>query len=103
MPIAPAQRRTTFQSWQRMLEQELLLALDSIARREPTLLDGSLTLQLGQLLLLLTSELAGEQSLSQDEAFEILCCEPPHKIRSRLRAVLTDVEHAKAALQRTEQ
>ena len=43
-----------------MLEQELLLALDSVARREPALLKGSLTLQLGQLLLLLTSELASE-------------------------------------------
>ena len=97
------ERTSGIDARERMLEQELLLALDSIARREPTRLDGSLTLQLGQLLLLLTSELAGEQSLSQDEAFEILCCEPPHKIRSRLRAVLTDVEHAKAALQRTEQ
>jgi len=40
---------------ERMLEQELLLALDSVARREPALLKGSLTLQLGQLMLLLTS------------------------------------------------
>ena len=88
---------------ERMLEQELLLALDGVARREPSLLRGSLTLQLGQLLLLLTSELAAEQQLTQDEAFEALCCEPPSAIRSRLRAVLSDVEHARAALQRGEQ
>tara|TARA_B100002051_G_scaffold272102_1_gene308111 strand:- start:1378 stop:4578 length:3201 start_codon:yes stop_codon:yes gene_type:complete len=88
---------------ERMLEQELLLALDGVARREPTLLKGSLTLQLGQLLLLLTSELASEHELSQDEAFEAVCREAPHAIRTRLRAVLTDVERAKAALQRGEQ
>ena len=84
---------------ERMLEQELLLALDSVARREPDLLKGSLTLQLGQLMLLLTSELAVEKTLSQDEAFEALCSEAPHAIRRRLRAVLGDVDHARAALQ----
>ena len=86
-----------------MLEQELLLALDGVVRRELSLLRGSLTLQLGQLLLLLTSELAAERQLTQDEAFEALCCEPPSAIRSRLRPVLSDVEHARAALQRGEQ
>ena len=68
---------------ERMLEQELLLALDSVARREPALLKGSLTLQLGQLMLLLTSELAVEKTLTQDEAFEALCSEAPHAIRKR--------------------
>ena len=90
-------------SRERMLEQELLLALDSIARREPNLLKGSLTLQLSQLLLLLTSELASEQRLSQDEAFEALCGESPHLIRDRLRRLLSDVDHGRAALQRGEQ
>ena len=90
-------------SRERMLEQELLLALDSVARREPSLLKGSLTLQLGQLMLLLTSELAVDNDLSQDEAFEALCNEAPHAIRKRLRAVLGDVDHARAALQRGEQ
>jgi phosphorylase kinase alpha/beta subunit len=86
-----------------MLQQELLLALDGVARRKPALLSGSLTLQLGQLLLLLTSELAGERDLTPIEAFEALCDEPPHAIRRRLQQVLRDVEHAKAALQRKEQ
>ena len=88
---------------ERMLQQELLLALDSLARRDPTLLRGSLTLQLGQLLLLLTGELASEQDLSAIEAFETLCGLPPHAIRRRLMAVLADVDHARAALQRKEQ
>ena len=86
-----------------MLQQELLLALDGLARHEPNLLSGSLTLQLGQLLLLLTSELAAAADLSPSEAFETLCALPPHQIRRRLRAVLADVEHARAALQRKEQ
>ena len=85
------------------LQQELLLALDGVARRQPHLLKGTLTLQLGQLLLMLTSELAVERQCSQDEAFEVLCGEPPHAISLRLRAVLADLEHARASLQRTEQ
>ena len=86
-----------------MLEQEILLALDGISRRKPTLLKGSLTMQLGQLLLLLTSELASEQTLSQDEAFEKVCSLSPNALRQRLRLVLTDVGQARAALQRGEQ
>jgi phosphorylase kinase alpha/beta subunit len=86
-----------------MLQQELLLALDGLARLEPKLLQGSLTLQLGQLLLLLTGELAAEQDLTPDEAFETLCSLPPHAIRRRLRAVLADVDHAREALLAKEQ
>lgn len=85
-----------------MLQQELLLALDGIARREPDMIRGSLTFQLGQLMLLLTSELAAERQLSQDEAFEAVCDEPPHRLGQRLRTVLADVDHARDALQRRE-
>ena len=87
---------------ERMLQQELLVALDGLARREPEKLKGTLTLQLGQLLLLLTSELAAERQLSQDEAFEALCSEAPHGISLRLQALLNDVDHAREALQRRE-
>ncbi|MBM5798201.1 MAG: phosphorylase kinase, partial [Cyanobacteria bacterium K_Offshore_0m_m2_072] len=86
-----------------MLQQELLLALDSLARHEPGLLGGSLTLQLGQLLLLLTSELAATRESSHIDAFEALSNLPPHAIRRQLRAVLADLEHARDALQRMEQ
>ena len=86
-----------------MLQQELLLAVDGLVRLEPDLLSGTLTLQLGQLLLLLTGELAAERNLSPSDAFEALCGKPPHAIRRRLRAVLADVDHARAALQRKEQ
>ncbi|EDY39284.1 phosphorylase kinase alpha subunit [Cyanobium sp. PCC 7001] len=86
-----------------MLQQELLLALDGLARHEPRLLSGSLTLQVGQLLLLLTSELAAEADLTPSEAFEALCAQPPHAIRRRLQALMADVEHAKDSLKRKEQ
>jgi phosphorylase kinase alpha/beta subunit len=86
-----------------MLQQELLLAVDGLVRLEPDLLSGTLTLQLGQLLLLLTGELAAEENLSPSDAFEALCSQPPHGIRRRLRTVLADVDHARAALQRKEQ
>ena len=86
-----------------MLQQELLLGLDGLARHEPSLLSGSLTLQLGQLLLLLTGELALEADLDPIEAFEVLCSQPPHAVRRRLRAVLLDADHARTALQRKEQ
>lgn len=102
--IAARIRRTCgHDTREQALQQELLLALDGIARREPQRLSGTLTLQLGQLMLMLTSELAAETGRSQDEAFEALCSEPPHAIGSRLRAVLTDLEHARASLQRNEQ
>ena len=86
-----------------MLQQELLLALEGLARQRPALLDGTLTFQLGQLLLLLTSELASERRLSSAEAFEALCALPPHGIFRRLGVVLADLERARAALQRCEQ
>ena len=76
------QRTSGVDGRERMLEQELLLALDGVARRDPGLLKGILTLQLSQLLLLLTSELAAERQLSQDEAFEALCSTSPHLILS---------------------
>jgi phosphorylase kinase alpha/beta subunit len=86
-----------------MLQQELLLALDTLSRREPSLLTASYTLQLGQLLLLLTGELASEEDLSAIDAFESLCSLPPHAIYRRLRAVLADTSHAREALKRKEQ
>ncbi|MEB3261726.1 MAG: glycoside hydrolase family 15 protein [Cyanobacteriota bacterium] len=86
-----------------MLQQELLLALDGMARHEPAVLSGSLTLQLSQLLLLLTSELAAAANISPIDAYERLCALPPHAIRRRLREVLADVGHARASLQRKEQ
>jgi phosphorylase kinase alpha/beta subunit len=86
-----------------ILQQELLLALEVLARQRPALLQGTLTFQLGQLLLLLTSEMASERQLTPSEAFEALCALPPHGICRRLGVVLADLDRARAALDRCEQ
>lgn len=86
-----------------ILQQELLLALEGLARQRPALLHGTLTFQLGQLLLLLTSELATERQLTPSEAFEALCALPPHGISRRLGVVLADLDRARAALDSCEQ
>ena len=103
---AIAQRMRQFSgedSRETILQQELLLALEGLARQRPALLQGTLTFQLGQLLLLLTSELAAERKLGSAEAFEALCALPPHGIFRRLGVVLADLTRARAALQRCEQ
>ncbi len=103
---AIAQRMRQFSgedSRETILQQELLLALEGLARQRPALLQGTLTFQLGQLLLLLTSELASERKLGSAEAFEALCALPPHGIFRRLGVVLADLTRARAALQRCEQ
>jgi phosphorylase kinase alpha/beta subunit len=86
-----------------ILQQELLLALEGLALQRPELLQGTLTFQLGQLLLLLTSELAAERKLTPSEPFEALCALPPHGIFRRLGVVLADLDRARAALERSEQ
>jgi phosphorylase kinase alpha/beta subunit len=86
-----------------IIQQELLLALEGLARQRPKWLQGTLTFQLGQLLLLLTSELAAERHLNPSEAFEALCALPPHGISRRLGVVLDDLDHARATLDRFEQ
>ena len=103
---AIAQRMRQFSgedSRETILQQELLLALEGLARQRPALLQGTLTFQLGQLLLLLTSELATERKLGSAEAFEALCALPPHGIFRRVGVVLADLTRARAALQRCEQ
>ena len=68
----------------------------------PALLQGTLTFQLGQLLLLLTSELASERKLGSAKPLKP-CALCPHGIFRRLGVVLADLTRARAALQRCEQ
>jgi phosphorylase kinase alpha/beta subunit len=69
----------------RVLTQEILIYLSSIVKTEPTLFDGFLTLRIGYLILLLTGELALEQNLTQDEAYNQLMFLSPFEIKTRLR------------------
>jgi len=86
----------------RVLAQELLIYLATIARSEPALLDGFLTLRVGFLSLLLASELAQELGVTQDEAYERLLQLPPNQVQQRLRAVLVGYEAAARTSQQQE-
>ena len=72
----------------RPLTQELLIYLSVLIKTNPSLFDGLLTLRVGYLILLITSAIAEEQELSQDEAYETLMRLSPFDVKSRLQQVL---------------
>lgn len=76
----------------RALTQEILIYLSAILKTDPHLLKGLLILRVGYLILLLTSELARELSLTQDEAYEQLMRRSPYEIKQRLQAALAGYE-----------
>ncbi len=71
-----------------VLTQEILIDLSILIKTEPTLFDGLMTLRVGYLLLLITSELAREQGITQDEAYGQLIDLSPFELKTRLRQVL---------------
>lgn len=73
-----------------VLSQEILLYLDVLIKDDPSAFKGFLTLRVGYLILLLTSELAAELHLTQDEAYECLMQLSPFEVKQRLRQVLRD-------------
>jgi phosphorylase kinase alpha/beta subunit len=86
----------------RVLTQEILIYLSILIKLEPNLLDGLLTLRVGYLILLLTSELAAELSCTQDEAYEQLMCLSPFEIKQRVRSCLAGYEGVNKILQQQE-
>ncbi len=72
----------------RVLTQEILIYLSLVSRSEPQLFDGLLTLRVGYLILLITSELARELGVTQDEAYEHLMQKTPFEVKNRLTNVL---------------
>jgi phosphorylase kinase alpha/beta subunit len=82
----------------RVLTQEILIYLSLLIKSEPALFDGLLTLRVGYLILLITSELAREGRLSQDEAYEQLVQLSPHEIQTRLKKVIAGYENINQAL-----
>ncbi|MDZ7704616.1 MAG: glycoside hydrolase family 15 protein [Trueperaceae bacterium] len=86
----------------RALTQEVLLYLGSLIKAEPQLFEGVLTLRVGYLILLLTGELAREQALSQDEAYERLMQLSPSEVRQRLYRVLGGYRNAGQMVQQQE-
>jgi len=72
----------------RVLTQELIVALAGLLREDPERFEGIRTLRLGHLTLLLASELAHEADVPQDEGYERLASLPPSEVRRRLRRLL---------------
>jgi phosphorylase kinase alpha/beta subunit len=76
----------------RVLTQEILIYISLLIKSEPQLIKGMLTLRVGYLIVLLTSEIVIEQHLTQDEAYEQLMRLSPFEIKTRLRHVLLDYQ-----------
>ncbi len=74
----------------RVLTQELLIYLSSLIKSEPELFKGLLTVRVGYLILLLTSEIAQELLVTQDEGYQQLMQLSPFEVKSRLRKVLVE-------------
>ncbi|HBL62223.1 MAG TPA: glycosyl hydrolase family 15, partial [Cyanobacteria bacterium UBA8803] len=86
----------------RVLTQEILIYLSTLIKSEPRLLDNLLTLRVGYLILLLTSELAAELGVTQDEAYEELMALSPFQVKMRLRSCLAGYEGINQKLQQQE-
>jgi phosphorylase kinase alpha/beta subunit len=86
----------------RVLTQEILIYLGTLIKAEPSLLKGLLTLRVGYFILLLTSELAAELGVTQDEAYEQLMHLSPFEIKLRLRSCLAGYEGMNQKLRQQE-
>lgn len=71
-----------------VLTQEILIFLGLLLKSEPETFTDLLTLRVGYFILLITTELANELEVRQDEAHEALMNLSPSEIQSRLRRVL---------------
>jgi phosphorylase kinase alpha/beta subunit len=76
----------------RVLTQEIIIYLGLLIKSQPALVKGLLTLRVGYLIVLLTSELVMELKITQDEAYEKLMQLSPFEIQTRLHQVLTDYQ-----------
>ncbi|MGD1871497.1 MAG: glycoside hydrolase family 15 protein [Mastigocoleus sp.] len=74
----------------RVISQEVLIYLSNLIITEPELFEDLLTLRVGYFILLLTSEIAEEQKIPQDEAYELLMQFSPFEVKNRLRQVLVE-------------
>jgi phosphorylase kinase alpha/beta subunit len=72
----------------RVLTQEILIYLSTLIKLEPELFEELLTLRVGYIILLITSELARELGVTQDEAYEHMMTLSPFEVKTRLRQVL---------------
>jgi phosphorylase kinase alpha/beta subunit len=85
-----------------VLTQEIIIYLGLLIRSEPDRFVGLLTLRAGYLILLITSELADDLKIRQEDAHEYLMHLSPSEIQERLRSVLGDYEDASTLLKQQE-
>ncbi|KJH70400.1 glycoside hydrolase family 15 protein [Aliterella atlantica] len=86
----------------RVLTQEILIYCGLLIQAEPHLFTGLLTLRVGYLILLITSALARELGVTQDEAYERLMQLSPFEVKMRLRQVLVGYEGMNQLLRQQE-
>jgi phosphorylase kinase alpha/beta subunit len=86
----------------RVLTQEILIYLGVLIKTEPELFKGLLTLRVGYLILLITSELAQELGVTQDEAYDHLMQLSPYEVKLRLEKVLTSYSGVSGLLRQQE-
>lgn len=86
----------------RVLTQEVLIYLGVLIKSDPDLFKGLLTLRVGYLILLITSELAQELGVTQDEAYDHLMQLSPYEVKMRLQKVLTSYSGVTGLLRQQE-
>ncbi|MCU0547743.1 MAG: glycoside hydrolase family 15 protein [Leptolyngbya sp. Prado105] len=86
----------------RVLTQEVIIYLSLLIKAEPDLFKGLLTLRVGYLILLITTDLARELNLTQDEAYEKLMTLSPFEIKTRLREIVVGYADLNKALLKQE-
>lgn len=72
----------------RVLTQEILLYLGLLVRARPELFESLLTVRVSHLIGLITGQLARENGIAMDEAYDLLLQKPPSKLQARLEAAL---------------
>ncbi|AFY55055.1 glycosyl hydrolase, glucoamylase [Rivularia sp. PCC 7116] len=73
-----------------VLTQEILVYLRTLINSEPELFQGLITLKIGYLILFITSQLAREENITQDEAYENLMQRSPFEVKTRLKDCLLE-------------
>jgi phosphorylase kinase alpha/beta subunit len=85
-----------------VLSQEILIYVNLLIKSDPSLFKSLLTVRVGYLILLLTSELAGSKGVTQDEAYEMLMQLSPYEVYGKLRLVLEGYESGNEMLRSQE-
>ncbi len=73
-----------------VLTQEILVYLRTLINSEPELFQGLLTLRIGNIILFITSKIARELDITQDEAYEHLMQLSPFEVKTQVKDCLLE-------------